>query len=254
LAERGIASFRFDKRGMHSNRATRPDRDADWDHFFRWEAFTGDAIAAFHRLQATPGIDIGRIGILGHSEGGLVALTAAQVLGRETLPPAALILIATPGRAVASVVREQLALAFLDMKLSPQESETLYSASDEITAAIIRTGTVPAAVPARLSHLYPHYLGAFLRSLFSLDPPAFAFGFSGPVLVVNGAEDRQVSAARDAEGLREALAARPVGAHAVMIAPGAAHDLALAGESAPDKPTVKALVDWVVATVSARQP
>jgi len=249
LATRNIASLRFDKRGMHANGATLPESEARWSAFFRWEAFVGDAVAAYRLLRATPGVDIGRIGLIGHSEGGLIALTAAQMLANDRPPASALVLIATPGRPVQSVLREQLALAFLDMKLSPEESETLARASNAIMQAIRETGTVPAAVPTRLANLYPRYLGPFLRSLLAIDPAAFAWSFAGPVLVVNGSEDRQVSATRDADALQMALAARSGASHAVMIAPDAAHDLTRRGAAQPDPATVKAIAEWISSTL-----
>lgn len=256
LGRQGIASLRYDKRGMYSNAETLPANEADWNAFFRLEAFVGDANAAFRYLRTIPGIDIGRIGMAGHSEGGLIALTASQVLAKDKdLPlPAALVLIATPGRPVPSVIREQLALAFLDLKLPPEESESLALASNEIIASIRASGTVPTAVPARLVNLYPPYLGRFLRSLFTLDPPAFAWGYGGPVLVVNGSEDRQVSATRDADALNEALAARPGGKRAAIVAPGAAHDLSLAGTGQPDPATIHAIAAWVAATLGKASP
>jgi len=249
LAGRGIASLRFDKRGMHANARTLPARESEWSRFFRWEAFTGDATAAFARLTATPGIAIGRVGILGHGEGGLLGLTASALLGRHPPGAAALVLIGTPGRPARSVIREQLALALLDMEIPPAEAETLTAASDDIIATIQAKGTVPPAVPARLGALYPPYLGPFLRSLLAIDPAAFAWNFAGPVLVVNGAEDRRVSAARDAEALRKALTARGSGDQALMIAPGAGHDLSLAGGSAPDVAIIGAVAAWVAGTL-----
>ncbi|MFO1190007.1 MAG: alpha/beta fold hydrolase [Alphaproteobacteria bacterium] len=248
LAARNIVSLRFDKRGMHANATTLPASEAQWSAFFRWESFVGDAVAAYRLLRATPGVDISRIGMIGHSEGGLIALTAAQLLASDRPPASTLVLIATPGRPVQSVMREQLALALLDMKLSPEESETLASASNDIMQAIRETGTVPAAIPTRLVNLYPRYLGPFLRSLLAIDPAAFAWSFDGPVLVVNGSEDRQVSATRDADALQMALAARPGASHAVMIAPDAAHDLTRRGASQPDAATIAAIVEWISRT------
>ena len=46
LAKAGIGTFRFDKRAAHSNSAIWPKDLSKADHFFRFESFVGDAVAA----------------------------------------------------------------------------------------------------------------------------------------------------------------------------------------------------------------
>ena len=82
LAEKGIASLRFDKRGMYANAAQLPKDRSQYGDFFSWENFVGDAVAACRFLQQQPRVDPDHVGILGHSEGGLLALQAASVLVR----------------------------------------------------------------------------------------------------------------------------------------------------------------------------
>jgi hypothetical protein len=67
LAKGGVASLRFDKRGLGGNLPHQPDKLAD---FSRWENFVSDAVSAFSFLVARPEIDASRIAIFGHSEGG----------------------------------------------------------------------------------------------------------------------------------------------------------------------------------------
>jgi hypothetical protein len=69
--------------------------------------------------------------------------------------------------------------------------------NQRIQKEILAPGTVPADVPPGLSIFYPNYIGPFLKSALALDPPALASSFHGPVLVINGTADTQVSSGRD---------------------------------------------------------
>nr|NQU89325.1 alpha/beta fold hydrolase [Bacteroidota bacterium] len=69
LVKRGIAVLRYDKRGCGKSGGTFVPYDM--------ENFTGDAVAAVGFLKSQPGIDPGKIGLAGISQGGLVAPMAA---------------------------------------------------------------------------------------------------------------------------------------------------------------------------------
>src|SRR5205085_6509368 len=106
LAAEGIASFRYDKRGMSANRATMPKDHAEWPGFFDWPQFVGDARAAFATLAGQPDVVPDRVGVLGHSEGGILALELGS--GGEGPRPRVLVLAATPGRPLGQVMHAQL--------------------------------------------------------------------------------------------------------------------------------------------------
>ena len=69
LAEAGIASLRFDKRGVGESGGEFSTAGPD--------DFVADVLGAVKYLVRHEGIASGRVGLLGHSEGGMVALTAA---------------------------------------------------------------------------------------------------------------------------------------------------------------------------------
>lgn len=69
LAQRGIASLRFDKRGVGES-------EGDFS-LARAEDFLSDVLGASNYLVAQQGFAAERVGLLGHSEGGMVALAAA---------------------------------------------------------------------------------------------------------------------------------------------------------------------------------
>jgi len=225
LADKGIASLRYDKRGMYANAAGRPAEQKDYAAFFRWENFVGDALAANAFLAAQPAIDAGRIGLLGHSEGGLIALVAAQTLQQQGHMPAVLVLAATPGRRTDAVIRAQIERRLKRDKVTVKEQRFFMSANDRVVKAIRMTGAVPDAVPPALAAIYPAYIGRFLQSQFALDPLALARGYAGPVLLLQGASDNQVSAEADALALDKALQQRGHDDHALFIVPGVSHNL-----------------------------
>jgi dienelactone hydrolase len=68
----------------------------------------------------------------------------------------------------------------------------------------------------------------------ALDPCKLAAEFSGPVMVIAGSADTQVSPERDAKALDAALTARPEDIHTFAIIPGASHNLKIPPN--PDDP------------------
>jgi acetyl esterase/lipase len=257
LADQGIASLRFDKRGMYANAAEWPKDKTKWGDFCAWENFSGDAAAACRFLRQQEHIDPDRVGILGHSEGGLLALDAAQTLQSEGHAPAVLILVSTPGRPVEAIIAEQLKNLLAGQHATPQQTEYWLSENVRITRAIRETGQVPLTVPVLdglLADFYPPYVGKFFHSEMALDPCKLAADFTGPVLIVTGSADTQVSLERDAKALDAALSGRQNDIHTLAVIPKASHNLKLvstptdAGIVGPIVPAaIEQLQQWVLA-------
>jgi len=185
LAELGIATVRIDKRGMFASAGAAADANAVTiaDYAEDVQAWT----AALRRRTGAP-----CVWIAGHSEGALVALVAAQ-----SDPNAfGLVLVSAAGRRVSEVLREQLRgnpanVPFLDDAMA---------VIDELEAG--RTADVEHLHPA-LQQLFAPGVQGFLISLFSYDPAELLKSYPGPVLVLQGTNDLQVSE-RDATALRTA--------------------------------------------------
>jgi len=187
LAASGITSARIDKRGMFGSGQAVPDANA---------VSIGDYAADVQGWIAAVRNETGAscIWLLGHSEGGLVALAAAQT-------PAGicgLILVAAAGRPLGAVMREQL-------KANPANAPIL----DEALAAI---DTLEAGRHIDISRLNPalHPLFApqvqdFLISEFALDPAELIAGIGRPILILQGERDIQV----DVEDAKRLHAANP---------------------------------------------
>ena len=77
LAGFGIASLRYDKRGMHANAASLPREPAALREFMRFEHVVDDAAAMLAALRKRPEIDPAQAGLFGHSEGGSIGLALA---------------------------------------------------------------------------------------------------------------------------------------------------------------------------------
>ena len=113
LAEAGIASLRYDKRGVGESTPRPTGSLAGQERFFAWDNVVGDVTAAHGELLRHDEIKSYATALLGHSEGGLLALAAAPALGaatRGTRKLHALVLAATPGRPLADIVRETMML------------------------------------------------------------------------------------------------------------------------------------------------
>ncbi|WP_282607716.1 S9 family peptidase [Pelagibius sp. Alg239-R121] len=221
LAEEGIASLRFDKRGLHANAKDLPQGPAELRTFMAWENFVADAEMGYRWLASDLEIDGERVGVAGHSEGGLIALEISQ---RRKVSPRALVLLATPGRPFGAVLRDQLN-GLLDRQGATARQRTFFLAEDQrIRAAILATGEVPDDVPAGLQALYPSYLGLYFQPLLQLDPAKALEGYAGPALLLAGGRDQQVSPERDFQPLAAVLQSKDDGS-AAFIAPEVSHNL-----------------------------
>jgi pimeloyl-ACP methyl ester carboxylesterase len=185
LAEHGISSVRIDKRGMFASAAAVADANAVTiaDYVTDVRAWIGVI------RQRT---DAPCVWLLGHSEGGLVALAAAQDL-RDIC---GLVLVATPGRPLADVMREQL-------KSNPANAPILDQALAAIDALAAGKTVDATQLNPVLMPLFHTKVQKFLIDVFSYDPAALLAHYQGPVLILQGRRDIQVSE-RDARLLAAA--------------------------------------------------
>lgn len=220
LAEHGVASLRFDKRAAHVHAADWPKDIPAMNIFFGWDRFVGDAEAAFKTLKEQKEVDSAKVGIFGHSEGGLITLQLAA-----TSQPAFMILAGTPVRPMADIVREQVSEA-LKAQLAPKNIYDQYMGSvDRCIKQITKSATVPDNVEAGLRALFNPTAALLMQSYFKLNVPALLKTYSGPVLVINGEFDNQVSAERDAKVLGKLLSERKAGRTKLVIIEKASHNL-----------------------------
>jgi pimeloyl-ACP methyl ester carboxylesterase len=254
--EKGFATLRYDKRGMHANAKSLPPVEK-FAEFFRWENFVGDARAAYLALTRLPEIDPARVVILGHSEGGMLALSVAAA---EDARPAGLVLAGTPGRPLDVLLREQIEASLIRGGAAPAARMALMASLHATLEHIKQTGAVPDDVAPALRALFPAYLGPFLKSVFAADPAVLARNYRGPVLILQGERDLQVSATRDTPVLEAALRERAGGDQTLRVFPALSHNFKPAKDAAdhafggPLPPEVSAaLVEWLAARFAVQR-
>ena len=106
LAAAGIASLRYDKRGIGASTPRPRGSLAEQERFFAWDNFVADVAAAHAELVRHDEIKSYATALAGHSEGGLLVLAAAPTIARHK--PHAMVLMGTPGRALGDVLRGQI--------------------------------------------------------------------------------------------------------------------------------------------------
>jgi hypothetical protein len=186
LAEAGIASLRYDKRGVAASRAA-----ATRESLLTVEVFARDAADVAAWVRARP--EVSSVHIAGHSEGGLLALLA------PTAPPlGSLILLTTPGRPLGTVLREQLGRQPLPEALQTEGMRVIEA---------LEAGRDPGDVAPPLDQLFRPSVRPFLISVFTVDPARRLAARGEPVLVIGGGRDLQVTRA-DFEALAMSGAAR----------------------------------------------
>lgn len=188
LAAQGVASVRIDKRGMFGSAAPGIDANA---------IVIGDYAAdiAAWTSAIRERTDVRCVWLAGHSEGALVALVSAQTNLNDIC---GLILIAGGGRRLGDVLREQL-------RSNPANAPILAEAERIITELEAGHRVPSAQISAPLQGLFRENVQGFVISLFSYDPAELLRAYQGPVMVMQGTTDLQVTM-QDAEIL---AAARP---------------------------------------------
>ncbi len=159
LADQGIATLRYDKRGVGQSAAAIVAEDQ----------LTFDISATDARLwldEALAGTGLSCAWLIGHSEGALVALKAADVL------------------------REQLVSVGLPAPLR----DAAFAALTELEAG--RT----TEAPPELAALFRPSVQPYLISWLALDPARLAASFRGPMMIGQGSTDLQTTLT-DAEAL-----------------------------------------------------
>lgn len=170
LADAGIATVRYDKRGIGGSHAAGSAESA-----LRFEMFVDDAAAWIARLKADP--RFASVAVIGHSEGSLIGMLAAR-----QADAAAFVSIAGIADGASTLMRKQL-----EGKLPPE----LEKESERILVSL-ESGVVVDPVPPALATLFRPSVQPYLISWFKYVPAQRIAELTMPVLVVQGNTDIQV--------------------------------------------------------------
>lgn len=215
LTRQGIAVLRFDDRGVgkstgNFSEATTAD-------------FATDVVSAVSYLKSRSDIDTDHIGLVGHSEGGIIAPLAAN----QTEDVSFIVLLASTGIPGSEISLMQ----FISMRPFPVPSEASYeqaireaiqiAASDKELATIKKELTAhynktiaPILKPmvgndAKVNEIVEGLIKArttpWVRYFYNYNPATEIEKLQIPVLSLNGTNDTQVNAEINQKGIKEAL-------------------------------------------------
>ena len=268
LTRRGIAVLRYDDRGFARStgdfaNATSAD-------------FAEDVRAAVRFLRARK--DVGKVGLVGHSEGGLIAPMVARTPGVVDM----IVLLAGPGVPGDSILLTQAALigraqgvpestlqssqrASRRMYALVREARDTVGLRDRLLAEMRQYAqTVPAeqrsamgATDAAINAQVAQVMSPWFRYFITYDPRPALRATRVPVLALNGTLDLQVPYEANVAGIRTALSAGRNRDFDVRALPGLNHLFQTARTGAPREyqtieetfaPSALQIVgDWLVA-------
>jgi hypothetical protein len=212
LTRDGIAVLRVDDRGFAKStgdftKATDDD-------------FAVDTAAQVAFLRKRPDVDPARIGLIGHSEGGVVAPKVAA----KDPKLAFIVLMAGPGVPLSEVLRAQRAALGPAMGASPEQLRRSQALVDHVNVAIrgakddadaearalavIKAEAGPLApTPATQEMMAKQFSSGWMRTLVDYDPRPTLAKVKCPILALNGSKDGQVPPDQNLPAIREATRA-----------------------------------------------
>jgi uncharacterized protein len=244
IADAGFIVLRYDKRGIgQSGGRAESVTMAD---------YAEDARAAVKFLTSRKEVDGKRIVLVGHGEGGLVALMTAALEKRV----AGVALLATPGVSGAELVLQQQEHALAKMNISDAEKQARVTMQKRINeAGLTGKGLDQFTADVRRQVEDPAF-----QNMLATDPAKLVARVRQPILVVQGELDTQVTPANADRLAALAQARKPSLAADVAKIPGVNHLLAISVTGEADEyeklplkqisPAVSsAVVDWLKKTL-----
>jgi pimeloyl-ACP methyl ester carboxylesterase len=248
LTRNGIAVLRYDDRGVGMSKgvfATATTLD-----------FADDAEAAFTFLAARPEVDKRRVGIAGHSEGGLIAPLIASrnpgvgfivLLAGPGLPGDQLLLLQAEAIARASGADEKSIASSRDLNaelyaIARKESDPAVIAAqgrkaleDALAAQASLSESDKAEARKGIDKALADLSTPWFRTFLALDPAVYLRAVHIPVLALNGTRDLQVPADADLAAIDAALKSGGNTGGRIMKMQGLNHLFQHAGTGLPDE-------------------
>jgi len=238
LTRQGYVVLRVDDRGIGKttgNADSATSRD-----------YADDVNVGLDYLRSRKEVDKSKIGMLGHSEGGMIA----QIVAAERPDIAFVISLAGPGEKITDLMREQskaimesagaskevidASLRFNQMVIIPvitAPTDTIARlAAKTIFANLFKNyskATIEAATGVTgeqdLMNLVGVYRQPWMRYFFQYNPDQYIRKMKGKVLVLNGEKDIQVVSKSNLAGWKASLAKSGVKKYDVVELPGLNH-------------------------------
>ncbi|MCA9304549.1 MAG: alpha/beta hydrolase [Phycisphaerales bacterium] len=212
LTRHGIAVLRYDDRGIGESTGTFGGTTTI--------EFSEDAQTAAHFLMEHEKVNPDRVGIMGHSEGGL----AAPFIADRDESIAFIVLLAGTGVPISDVLIDQTAAMYRSQGNKEEYVEAAMGARRKLFDAIaadadeeeliermmvvnrvewgLKDETQLRTVSVRM---LPQFTNRWMRGILSLDPREPLGRLRIPVLALNGTKDFQVSVRMNLDSIRTAL-------------------------------------------------
>ena len=207
LTRRGVAVLRFDDRGVGKSGGTPAVTTAD---------LVSDAQAGLNFLRTRPEIDLAHLGLVGHGEGGNVALLAAS----QPLPPAFVVAMAAYGLPGRDIVVQQQATTLRTLGTENAQIEAA-TKRQQAMLEIIRQTTDNAQAQAIVANMLKQnntaidnasaqssaaeMTSARYRYFLAFNPIEKLSAVSCPVLLLNGSSDLTINADANLKALGAGL-------------------------------------------------
>jgi uncharacterized protein len=210
LTRKGIAVLRYDKRGIGKSTGNYDDATtAD---------FAGDAEAALAFLKTRKGIDPGKIGIIGHSEGGIIASMIASrstsvdwiavLAGPATKGEETLLIQSDLITRAAGMTNDQVAksLDFDRQSYNLVRNEKNRAKLEKDLADLVKVSSIGPVMPPAFMQRQIHWTSSpWFRYFLDYDPVPALQQTKCPVLALSGEKDLQVPPKENLPLIRRAL-------------------------------------------------
>lgn len=253
LTKRGVAVLRFDDRGIGASGGD-PMTATTFDN-------ANDVEAGVEFLAKRKDIDLKRLGVMGHSEGGLIAPIVASANPKVKF----IVLMAGTGVDGTKILKLQSALIMKAMGVPQERINKESGRSDEVFSimkgnlpedkkkeaviAIVKqafeesspeeqkaAGGIENAVTKAVAQMFTPWMKTFL----TIDPQIYLRKVKVPVLILNGSRDLQVDANQNVPAIQSALKAAGNKSVTTAVLPNLNH---LFQSSQTGAPTEYALIE-----------
>jgi len=179
LSSNNIATYRYDKR------IVKQIKQGNIDQNIMFDDFVSDAISVLNHFKENQSFN--HIFILGHSQGSLVGMLAAE--GRAD----GFISLAGVSQSIDNIVIEQIAKTYPSLS---KDAERVFS--------YLRIGEKTDNYPTELASVFNKDIQSFMMNWMQYNPQEEIKKLKMPVLIINGTKDLQVEP-KEAQRLNEAV-------------------------------------------------
>lgn len=221
LTRHGIAVLRVDDRGVGGSTSPKNMQETTLD-------YVGDVLAGVQFLKSAPEVRASSIGLIGHSEGGLIA----PMVAAQSADVAFIVMLAGPGVPGVQILEEQMvAMAraegtkdemlkelgaaqkkLLEAAVRPASDPERDGAMEVAIAELVKVQSGGKEVPesertAAVAAAKKSLSGPWMQTFMTLDPRIALAKVKCPVLALNGGLDTQVVASQNVHEIVRVLVA-----------------------------------------------